>query len=116
MKKETIGIAAGLLLVSGLLFLLLVIAGADAAYWVDSCVNVTHMTSSIDFIDAEDSSTMFSITQTPIYCANGCNSVTGKCNMMPMMYYRGIGFALLVLVLYIAFVIIKTQPKESEGI
>jgi hypothetical protein len=114
--KESIKIAAGLAFIAAAMFFVLSISGAEAAYWVDSCVNETHMTTSLDLNNKVDNSTIISLNQPPIYCDNGCNPTTGKCNVIPVIYYKGLGTAFLIIVIYIAWAIMKTQPKESEGI
>jgi len=104
------------IMIAVLVCFLLAVSGAEAAYWEDSCVNATHMTSSLDLNNKVDNSTILSLNQPPIYCDYGCNPTTGRCNLMPTLYYRGIGATFLVIVLYLAWVIVKTQPKENEGL
>jgi hypothetical protein len=109
MKKTALGLAF-------FLMLMMLGSGGEAAYWVDSCVNSTHMTSSLGIVSQVDNSSILSISQPPIKCDYDCNPASGKCNLIPVIYYKGLGTAFLVIVIYIAWVIMNTQPKESEGI
>lgn len=104
-------------IITGLVLLALFIPSAQAFNLVDRCVNATNTVAQYEIINSETNEIVVS-QESPVECQYGCNNVSGTCNPLPqtLTYYHGIGLTLLVLVMYIAFVIIKTNPKEGEGI
>lgn len=67
-------------LIPFLMCFLLLVSGAEAAYWNDKCVNSTHMNSQLYMTD-NITGDVVAAYDNYIDCGiHGCNSVTGKCN------------------------------------
>lgn len=101
-----------------LLIVALAVATAEAAYWNDYCVNSTTMNSKLYLTDNTTGAVIANYDNLIDCSPYECNSVTGRCNTMPETntYYHAIGIMCLIIAVYLAYAIINTRPKESEGL
>lgn len=101
-----------------ILFTNIILNNAQAFYFIDKCINATHMVTTLKVINEVDNSTIYSLKEPDMFCEYGCNSNTQICNPIPQytLYNRGLAVVFLVMVIYLAWVIVKTRPKNNEGV